>query len=72
MKFNIPFNRLRFEGLVRPGPTQVRYGWIAWTLGEPGKSVRFLAQAWEKCSLFGPGRRDPTVKENPTVKGKMS
>ena len=41
MEFNIPFNRPRFEGLVRPGPTQVRYGRIAWTLGDLGKVFAF-------------------------------
>ena len=51
MEFNIPFNRPRFEGLVRPGPTQVRYGWIAWALGDLGKSIIFLAQAVETRQL---------------------
>ena len=41
MEFNIPSNRPRFEGLVRPGPTQVRYGWIAWTMGDLGKVFTF-------------------------------
>ena len=41
MEFNIPSNRPRFEGLVRPRPTQVRYGWIAWTLGDLGKVFAF-------------------------------
>ena len=51
MEFNIPFNRPCFKGLFRPGPTQVRYGWIAWALGDLGKSIIFLAQAVETRQL---------------------
>ena len=53
MEFNIPFNRPCFKGLFRPGPTQVRYGWIAWALGGPGKSIIYLAQAVGTRQLKG-------------------